>query len=835
MDVLKVLDKEGYEEYYFSKSLIGIRVTIFLCIFIYIILRFTISTILPHSKGIFLFLDAIMIIWCSLLAALSFSKSFKNYYQPILGITTFLMGYVNLSVIAFAQKGELGYSICYDSLFLILFGTTALYRCKLWISALNGTLILLGYTLIYIFKQPGLVSSNHRILFFNNMFYLSATFGVSLLSHYLFDYYLRRDFNNILTINQANLKLQELDKAKSKFLVNISHEFRTPLTLILSPLEAVIQGNYGKMIESNHFILQTIRNNTLRLLGLINNLLDLSKLEAGRMTINLKRMNISKLIEFYIANVISAAENKGLKLIYHDYTKGLTVYIDPNLFEKAIFNLISNALKFTPPGGKIVVELNETGNEDEISFGEQSGENQTGYFQISVTDTGIGIPEDKLVTIFERFSQLDDSSVRKYEGTGIGLALTKEIVELSGGKIEVKSKTGEGSTFIITLPIQVEETPGNEANFESSGDINPYILSDIPQGITAPPVNANASMDAKSFRILIVEDNPEMISFLTSILDKEYNIVTAANGLEGIRTAGIYLPDLILSDVMMPEMDGYEMTARLRQNDIFQGIPIILLTAKAEIPMKIEGLELGATDYIAKPFNARELIARIKSQLDMKRLRDEIASQKETLAKSEVRFREMADFLPSAIIETNKDFEITYLNQAAIKILGLTQPDFTKAICLKEFIHFGDQQRFDSEMSNILHKGTPGVYEYKFQSQDGQDFLVLLKATLLIDQNNIRLRMAMIEINTFFNLVALPDEAFYKKYQITDKEKSILMEVLMGRRNKEIGEKFFISEIAVKKHISNLFQKTGVNSRSELFKLIQGEKNHPATSRPLDD
>lgn len=642
-------------------------------------------------------------------------------------------------------------------------------------------------------------------------------------------------------LNQANQKLYEMDQIKSKFFANVSHEFRTPLTLILSPLETIIQGDYGKTIDSNHAVLQSIHHNTLRLLKLINNLLDFSKLEAGKMTVCYRKLNISKMIEFYVANVHSVAENKGLQFLCQDDTHGLITYIDPDLFEKVVFNLISNALKFTPPGGVITIQLNKIDNcaKNLPAHGATGDTNrsESGNFQITVADTGVGIPEDKLTRIFERFSQLDNWSTRRYAGTGIGLALAKEIVELQGGKIEVKSKVNEGSIFTITLPIKNEPLSEHEVDLDSITDPKPYILSDInyEQTDSVPPNTNPKPLSDKLFRILIVEDNPGMIAFLTSILTKEYDIVTAANGLEGIQKATVFLPDLILADVMMPEMDGYEMTARLRQNDIFQGIPIILLTAKAEIPMKIEGLELGATDYIAKPFIARELMARIKSQLEMKRLRDEIASQKETLAKSEVRFREMADFLPSAIIETNKDFEITYLNQAAIKILGITQPDFTKAVCLKEFIHYEDQQRFGSEMSNILHQGTPGVYEYKFQSQDGQDFLVLLKATLLIDQNNIRLRMAMIEINTFFNLVALPDEVFYKKYHITDKEKSILMEVLMGRRNKEIGEKFFISEIAVKKHISNLFQKTGVNNRSELFKLIQGEKNHPATSRPPDD
>lgn len=832
--MLKVLDKKGFQEYFFMKSITVIRVTMLMAVILYGLTSALAPGMLPQSKQNVWFLQFLLVLWCFAIIILSYFKSFQNYYQFVLSITAYLIGAGNISVIAMAKPGELGYLYCYNGLFLVLVAATILFRFKLWLSLVNGTIILVAYSLVYIFYQPTFANADSRVLFFNNIFFLTSTFLISFTSHYFFEYYLRKDFNNLLTINQANLKLKELDQTKSKFFANISHEFRTPLTLILSPMEALIQGDYGDTIPRNHFAFQSIYNNTLNLLKLINNLLDFTKLEAGKMTVRKKKTDVSRLVEFYIANVRSAAENKGLKIASQVSTPGLIAYIDPDLFEKAVFNLISNALKFTPEGGRITVELKEYHGEGgypdhEIPKNKSLG--QTGCFQISVTDTGIGIPEDQLSNLFQRFSQLDNSSSRKYEGTGIGLALTKEIVELLGGTIEVRSKIGEGSVFTIILPKGMEEAAAINAEFTDIENIKPYLLSGVNPGKNAfhQETGVGAPRSGNVFRILIVDDNLDMLTFLTSILRNDYSIITAVNGIEGFQKATTCAPDLILADVMMPEMDGYEMTAQIRQIPELKGIPIILLTAKAEIPMKIEGLTLGANDYIAKPFNARELLARIKSQLEMKQLRDEIIQQKKALEKSEIRFREMADFLAAAIIEINQEFEMTYANHTALQILDLTKEDLLQKLSIIQFIEPDHQSRFVSEMGKNMANNLSDVYKYQLRRRGvapGQagDFLVLLKVSPFFHENETGLRITFMEIDALFNLVSLPDDGFYKKYGITDKEKTVLIEVLMGRRNKEIAAKLFISEIAVKKHVSSLFQKTGTANRSELLKLTMDDE-----------
>ncbi|MBN2531964.1 MAG: response regulator [Spirochaetales bacterium] len=422
-------------------------------------------------------------------------------------------------------------------------------------------------------------------------------------------------------LEKAYTKLKELDSAKTEFFMNISHEFRTPLTLLLGPIESILKGDFGNYIKKDSSLFYSMLANGTRLLHLISNLLDFSKIEAGKMVLNKKRTNITDLIKLYVNSIESTANSKGLSAEFHDKSTRIVVSsIDRGLIEKAFFNLVSNALKFTPKGGSIIIELK--GNEKE--------------YYISVKDTGIGIPADKLDLIFERFTQVDGSISRKYGGTGIGLAYTKEIVELHGGRIIVESEEGSGSVFTICLPYDYSETE-KEGEIEDLSDINIDEFKKINDYYIEEELEEeriqNIEIPDNKKKVLFIEDNKDLRLFIRNLLKEQYTVFTAKDGKEGYERALVHLPDIIISDVMMPEVNGYQLADMIKKNPTLQHIPVILLSAKTDTLEKIEGFEHGADDYLTKPFNSQELRARLRSQLTMKSLRDRLAEERDILLK----------------------------------------------------------------------------------------------------------------------------------------------------------------------------------------------------------
>ncbi|MCK4906840.1 MAG: substrate-binding domain-containing protein [Spirochaetes bacterium] len=465
--------------------------------------------------------------------------------------------------------------------------------------------------------------------------------------------------NNALEANErlidTNEKLKELNSLRTKFFTNVSHELRTPLTLILGPVESLLFGDYGKTIDTNNDIFHSIMYNASNLLKLINNLLDYSKIEAGKMLVNYTKTNISNLLQFYMLNIRSAAESKGLKIEYIDNTEGLIANIDRNLFQKAVFNLLSNALKFTAKGGSITLSLNS----------------KKETFVIEVHDSGIGISHKDISVIFSRFGQAGDSESHNNQGTGIGLTLTKEIVELHGGTISVISQKGIGTTFTVKIPYNT--TTGKENLSENFKKINSFeIISMLNQYDTyeenvseqlSIETKEESSINQKKFPlIMVIDDNPEMRKFIGFILKKKYRIQYASDGKEGLKKAKKTLPDLILSDVMMPNMNGYQLCKIVKSDPILKHTPIILLTAKANILQKIEGLEYGSDDYITKPFNAKELIARINNLLHNKKNENELAMKQMIIDED---FQEASSVQKTIL--TSKDF-YTKINKLDIDI-----------------------------------------------------------------------------------------------------------------------------------------------------------------------
>ncbi|GAB3808451.1 two-component regulator propeller domain-containing protein [Spirosoma humi] len=394
-------------------------------------------------------------------------------------------------------------------------------------------------------------------------------------------------------------QLKSVDELKTRLFSNITHEFRTPLSLIISPVEKLLQD--GRLDASTRQILALVQRNADQLLRLINQLLDLSKLEAHHMNIALTRGEVAEFVNRIIESFQQGAELKNIQLIYT--ATAVTPkerLFDADKWEKIITNLLSNALKFTPEGGQVTVALQAVPTPDI--------QDRTSV-QLRITDSGIGIPPENLPHIFDRFYQVDNSRTRSYEGTGIGLALVKELIELLGGTILVESQLHRGTTFLLTLPVlSVHEKADAPYVTLSSRKAVP---ADWDTSATPASVDKPAPDNPPKALVLIVEDNTELREFLAAELAVSYQVLSAPNGETGWQLAQTELPDIVLSDLMMPQMDGYELTHRIKNHPATDHIAVILLSAKAAHQSRMEGLQKGADDYLAKPFHLDELQARL--------------------------------------------------------------------------------------------------------------------------------------------------------------------------------------------------------------------------------
>lgn len=462
-------------------------------------------------------------------------------------------------------------------------------------------------------------------------------------------------------LQEQSEKLKEMDKIKSRFFANISHEFRTPLTLILGPLEQMIAA-CGETEKETKRKLTLMLRNAQRLLRLINQLLELSKLDSGKMKLQAVKTDILSFIKGITDSFQLLARQKELDLVFHAdaEAENIILYIDPRKMEDIMSNLLLNAVKFTPPGGKITVTINKSFcggplyNGGGFLIGSPcrgapvaEGKNYfpEGFVEISVCDTGPGIPAEQLAHIFDRFYQADSTYEFHEKGSGIGLALAKELVELHHGTIEAASREGEGSAFIIRLPmgdahlspdergvpadpsvsVPEEHTPALEIIMEEeeNGSETAITEKDIDDSLLTS--SGTLSEGAEAFGsagtpgiILVVEDSADMRNYIRGALEPIYTVVDAENGQQGIQKAQEIIPDLIISDIMMPGVDGYELCRVLKSDVQTSHVPIILLTAKASEENILQGLETGADDYVTKPFSTNILKARIKNLIDIR-------------------------------------------------------------------------------------------------------------------------------------------------------------------------------------------------------------------------
>jgi signal transduction histidine kinase len=458
------------------------------------------------------------------------------------------------------------------------------------------------------------------------------------------------DFCQRREIERARDELKELDREKSRFTANVHHELRTPLTLMLAPLDAMLEGEFGAVSDLQRGYLKTMHTNARRLLKLINNLLDLAKIEGQQLRVRRVPLHVQDLLEDLVEGAQPLAERKGVTLGSSGLEALPEINVDPEALEKMVVNLVGNALKFTESGGRIDLR------------GEPGPE---GGIHLVVADTGTGIPEEQLGRIFDRFAQVDGSGTRRHEGTGIGLSLVKELVDLHGGRVWAESQgLGHGAQMHIVLPVgeaDVEDAEemleGSSAQVESMGRSIAAMEGELDfeegQGDAAGRlVEMERSVERSEFdredpeaearpqpapvgpdtsEVLVVEDNADMRKLLAHLVGQEFRVRTARNGREALERLGEAQPDLVLTDVMMPEMSGTELCRAIKENPDTRHIPVVLVTSKAEREMKVRGLELGAEDYVTKPFHPRELLARVRSLVRLRELQAELAYQNEAL------------------------------------------------------------------------------------------------------------------------------------------------------------------------------------------------------------
>lgn len=456
------------------------------------------------------------------------------------------------------------------------------------------------------------------------------------------------------TTRQQAEQLLELDRQKTEFFQNVSHEFRTPLTLTIGPLESAVAQSQGLSHEQSVIALR----NSRRLLRLVNQLLDLQRLDAGRMQPHFRPCNLTDFVMQIVESFRPYCEKKQIHLSAQ-LQDCPAIYLDLEKFDKVLYNLLSNAMKFTEAGGNISVTVQATRDQ----------------CQIQVQDTGVGIRADQLPYLFERFRQADGSASRSHEGSGLGLALVKELVELHGGKVSVASVYGKGTTFTVCLrpgkahlpcdqvadtPIELEQSRATieladlETELHSQNGSKPRLENgNLPTVEPQPQVTIPGTITPA--KILVVEDNADMRNYVSSVLQAAgHEVNMARHGAEGFQMAQSLRPHLIVSDLMMPLVSGLEMIQMIRKEDSLKGTPIILLTAKADEDTRIEGTEKGADAYLSKPFNDRELLAEVRNLLALKENERKVAELNTYLTQSVLR-----RFLPPALVDRAAEGKLT--------------------------------------------------------------------------------------------------------------------------------------------------------------------------------
>lgn len=511
---------------------------------------------------------------------------------------------------------------------------------------------------------------------------------------------------------QEALRIHELDALKIRFFTNVSHEFRTPLSLILTPLEKILKET-PEGEEKEQF--QLIHRNAKRLLNLVNQLLDFRRMEVQELKLNHSEGDIIRFLRDLVHSFSDVSERKNIKFSFSSSVPYLETFFDPDKLEKIIFNLLSNAFKFTPENGSVGVELNRKQRNEQM------------FLEVRVRDNGIGIAPEKHRKIFERFYQDELPPTMVNQGSGIGLSITREFVRLHGGSIRVESEAGKGSCFIVMLP--VTEIKHHE------------IVRDVdPAGITEAEAQAKVSgretLDlSRKPVLLLVEDNEDFRGYLRNSLASSYTILEAANGKQGFEKALVALPDLIVTDVMMPEMNGIDLCRKTRTDPRTSHIPVILLTARTAEEQKLEGFESGANDYITKPFNFEILLARIKNVLEQRERFHKLLQKHFDVKASEIKITSLDEKLIQRAVSTvedhisDPDFSVeelsremgmsrVHLYKKLLALTGKTPIEFIRTIRLQRAAQLLEKSQLTvSEVAYEVGFNNPKYFTRYFKEQ----------------------------------------------------------------------------------------------------------------------
>jgi response regulator RpfG family c-di-GMP phosphodiesterase/signal transduction histidine kinase len=501
------------------------------------------------------------------------------------------------------------------------------------------------------FMLPSFFVPSDASAIVSNNFFLLTTMALAILWTLLKNRTRLEALRSRRRLALANEELKRLDAMKSQFFANVSHEVRTPLTSIISPIESFYLGDAGPLSTDQQILIESMYRNSLKLLDLINQMLDFAKIEAGKMPLRLTRADLAEALKEIVSTLNPIAKRKGLRLEFRSEGDVPPVHMDEEKFERIATNLVRNALKFTDKGSIVLtLKLDRP------------------WVVLTVEDTGIGIAAEHLASIFDRFRQVDASSTRRYEGTGIGLSLVKEYVELMMGRISVSSEPDRGSQFRVELPVNLEDlSPGALIERRIAGadrhslrlpaggsrrqmmrrrdDLGRITLDDLTRiEQPSPTAPARAEGDATSGktedRILLVEDNADLKAFIQAMLVRlGHDVDVASDGLEAWDAIEKNPPDVIVSDIMMPRLDGYELLRRVKESPLARQIPLILITAKTDVEARLIGFERGADAYLNKPVNVRELDARIRNLVAQRRLQRAAIRMKDMEAREDERRR----------------------------------------------------------------------------------------------------------------------------------------------------------------------------------------------------
>jgi signal transduction histidine kinase len=409
-------------------------------------------------------------------------------------------------------------------------------------------------------------------------------------------------------LERAHAELQRLDEFKSRFFANMTHELRTPLAMVLTPLELMLDGEMGEFTEAQRSAFQTMLKNALKLLKLINDLLDLSRLEESRLKLSVRRHDLVEQLRVLAEQTQVLAQRKKIALSFASTAERLPIWCDAERLERVFVNLLSNAIKFTPPGGHVDVRVSETAD----------------AVRVVVADDGPGFAPEKAERLFERFYQVDMAGTRQYGGTGIGLALARELVTLHAGTIDAESDGRSGARFTVVLPKDAPQlrdqaadgprpTPAPEGDSAADWAVqlssrDDFRLLDIEEAAERRVVDRDPDEVERPYTVLVVEDNPQIVRLVHTSLRRQFKVLTAPDGLKGLELALRERPTLVVTDLMMPGIDGYELTRRLREDARTRHVPIIMLTARGELESRVKGLEVGVSAYLTKPFSPKELV-----------------------------------------------------------------------------------------------------------------------------------------------------------------------------------------------------------------------------------